>query len=196
MLRFSSWVVLFSSSLLFVPCLLSQGPFPMLTITIFLSWDPSHSPYMPFNPYAVPCTTTGQRVLFAYLFLVMNDYSSSRFSHICCILLLLILLSMMFLDLPFLLSETFYLVLSCSFTYSAGLFLSIYVSPYICTYSALLICTIHTSHLPCPESLAPRPNPPLPLIHLVAPELAKLLIISTSLHPTLKDSLLSFLDHL
>ena len=125
MLQFSSWIALFFSSLLFVPCLLSQGPFPMLTITIFLSWDPSHSPYAPSNPYAIPCTTTRQGVLFAYLFLVMNNYSSSQFSRICCILLLLILLSMMFLDLPFLLSETFYLVLSCSFVYSADLFLSI-----------------------------------------------------------------------
>ena len=44
------------------------------------------------------------------------------------------------------------------------------------------------SHLFCLESLAPRPNPPSPLVHLVAPELAKLLIISTSLRPTLKDS--------
>ena len=54
LLQFSSWVALFSSLLLFVPHLLSWGPFPMLTIIIFLFWDPSHSPYMPFNPYAVP----------------------------------------------------------------------------------------------------------------------------------------------
>ena len=82
-----------------------------------------------------------------------------------------------------------------------------YISPHICTYSTLLICAIYTSHLFCLESLAPRPNPPLPSVHLVAPELAKLLYlvtpepiklltISTSLRPTLKDSLLSFLDHL
>ena len=69
-----------------------------------------------------------------------------------------------------------------------------YISPYICTYSTLLICTIHASYLSCLESLAPRPNPPLPLVHLVAPELVKLLIISTSLHPTLKDSLLIHLS--
>ena len=124
-LQFSSWVVLFSLSLLFVPHLLSQGPFPMLTIIIFLFWDPSHSPYAPFNPYTILCTTTRQGVLFTYLFLVMDDYSSSRFSCICCILLLLIPLSMMFHDLPFLLSGTFYLVLSYSFAYSADLFLSI-----------------------------------------------------------------------
>ena len=125
MLPFYSWVALFSLSLLFVLCLLSRDPFVTLTITISLFWDPSHSPYAPFNPYAVPCITTGQGVLFAYLFLVMDDYSFSRFSHICCVFLLLILLSIMFHDLPFLLSRTFYLVLSCSFTYSADPFLSI-----------------------------------------------------------------------
>ena len=108
MLWFSSWVVLFSSFPPFVPCLLSRGPFPMHIITIFLSWDPSHSLYMPSNLYAVPYTTTGQRTLFAYLFLVMDDYSSSRFSRICCVLLLLIFLSMMLHDLLFLLSGTFY----------------------------------------------------------------------------------------
>ena len=91
----------------------------MLTITISLSWDPSPSPYMPFNPYTVPCITTGQGVLFAYYFLVMDDYSFGRFSHICCIFLLLILLSIMFHDLPFLLSGMFYLVPPCSFAYSA-----------------------------------------------------------------------------
>ena len=125
MLRFSCWVVLFSLSLLFVLCLLSRDPFVTLTITIFLSWDPSHSLYAPFNPYTVPCTTTGQEVLFAYLFLVVDDYSSSQFSHICCILLLLILLSMMFHNLLFLLSGMFYLILPCSFAYSADLFWSI-----------------------------------------------------------------------
>ena len=124
-LRFSFWVVLFSSFLPFMPCLLSWGPFPLLTIIIFLSWDPSHSPYAPSNPYTIPYTTTRQGTLFTYLFLVMNDYFFSRFSHICCVLLLLILLSMMFHDIPFLLSRTFYLVLSYSFTYSADLLLSI-----------------------------------------------------------------------
>ena len=49
----------------------------MLTITIFLSWDPLHSPYMPSNPYAIPCIIARQGILFAYLFLVMDDYSSS-----------------------------------------------------------------------------------------------------------------------
>ena len=96
LLQFSSWIALFSSSLLFVPHLLSQGPFPMLTIIIFLSWDPSHSPYALSNPYTIPYTTTGQGTLFAYLFLVMDDYSFSRFSCICCMLLLLILFSMTF----------------------------------------------------------------------------------------------------
>ena len=127
--------MLFSSSLPFVPHLLSWGPFPMLTIIIFLSSNPSHSPYTPSNPYAVPYTTTRQGTLFAYLFLVMDDYSFSQFSCICCMPLLLILLSMTFHDLPFLLillsmafhdlpfllSGTFYLVPSCSFAYSADL---------------------------------------------------------------------------
>ena len=54
----------------------------------------------------------------------------------------------------------------------------------------------YMSHLFCLESLAPRPNPPLPLVNLVTPELAKLLIISMSLRPTLKGSLLLYLDHL
>ena len=49
----------------------------MLTITISLSWDPLHSLYTPFNPYAIPCITTGQGVFFVYLFLVMDDYSFS-----------------------------------------------------------------------------------------------------------------------
>ena len=125
MLQFYSWVALFSLSLLFMLHLLSWDPFVMLTITIFLFWDPSHSPYAPFNPYTIPCTTTRQGVLFAYLFLVMDDYSFSRFSRICCIFLLLILLSITFHDLPFLLSRMFYLVPSCSFAYSADLLSSI-----------------------------------------------------------------------
>ena len=125
LLQFYSWVVLFSLSLLFVLRPLSQGPFVMLTISISLSWDPSHSPYMPFNPYVISCITTGQGVFFVYLFLVMDNFSFSRFSRICCMLLLLILLSITFHDLLFLLSGTFYLVLSCSFAYSADLLSSI-----------------------------------------------------------------------
>ena len=125
LLQFSSWVALFSSSLLFMPHLLSQGPFLMLTITIFLSWDPLHSLYMLSNPYTVPSIITGQGILFAYLFLVMDDYSSGWFSHIGCIFPLLILLSMIFHDILFLLSRTFYLVLPRSFAYSADLFWSI-----------------------------------------------------------------------
>ena len=82
LLQFSSWAVLFSSSHPFVPHLLSWGPFLMLIITIFLSWDTSHSPYAPSNPYTVPCITAGQGIPFAYHFLVMDTYSSSQFSHI------------------------------------------------------------------------------------------------------------------
>ena len=125
MLRFSSWAALFSSFLLFVPHLLSQGPFLTPIITIFLSWDLSHSPYMPSNPYTVPCITAGQGIFFASLFLVMDTYFSSRFSHISYVLLLLIFFSTIFHDFLLLLSRTFYLVLQHSFTYSAGLFLSI-----------------------------------------------------------------------
>ena len=163
LLQFSSWVALFSSSLPFIPCLLSQGPFPMLTTIIFLSWDPSHSPYGPSNPYAIPYTTIGQGTLFPYVSLlsILTQWnillSFVMFSH---------LLSRSSLE---------------------------YISPHTCTYSTLLICAIHASHLFCLESLAPRPNLPLPSVHLVAPELAKLLIISTSLYPTLKDSLLFYL---
>ena len=124
-LQFSSWAVLFSSSHPFVPYLLSWGPFLMLTITIFLSWDSSHSLYMPSNPYTIPCITARQGIPFVYCFLVMDTYSSSRLSRIGCVLLLLILFSMTFHDLLFLLSGTFYLVPPCSFTYSADLFWSI-----------------------------------------------------------------------
>ena len=80
---------------------------------------------MPSNPYAVPCITAGQGILFASLFLVMDAYSFSRFSRISCVLVLLIFFSMIFHDVLFLLSATFYLVLQYSFTYSADLFLSI-----------------------------------------------------------------------
>ena len=92
---------------------------------IFLSWDLSHSPYMSSNPYAIPCITTGQGIFFTSLFLVMDAYSSSQFSRISYMFLLLIFLSMIFHDVLLLLSRTFYLVLQYSFTYSADLFLSI-----------------------------------------------------------------------
>ena len=126
----------------------------------------------------------------------MDAYSSSQFSRISYMFLLLIFLSMIFHDVLLLLSRMFYLVPQYSFAYSADLFLSIYVSPHTCTYSLLLICTIYTLNLLCLESLAPRPNLPSPLVNLVAPELTKLLIISISLHPTLKGSLLLYLNHL
>ena len=88
-----------------------------------------------------------------------------------------------------------------------------YISPHICTYSTLLICTIYTSHLTCLESLAPRPNLPSPLVHPCRTRAHQALdylykstsyfeglfahlplLVSISLHPTWKDSLLSFLD--
>ena len=61
----------------FVPHLPSWGPFLMPIITIFLSWDLSHSLYMSSNPYTVPCITAGQGIFFASLCLVMDAYSSS-----------------------------------------------------------------------------------------------------------------------
>ena len=146
LLRFYSWVTLFSLSPLFMLHLLSWDPFVMLTITTSLSWDPLLSPYTPFNPYAVPCTTTGQGVLFTYLFLVMDDYSFSQFSCICCVFLLLILLSITFHDLPFLLSRTFYSVSIMFFRLLSRSPLE-YMSPHLCTYPTLLICTIYMSHL-------------------------------------------------
>ena len=190
MLQFSSWAVFFFLFLLFMPHLLSWGPFFTPIITIFLSWDPSHSLYAPSNPYAVPCITTRQGIPFAYHFLVMDSYSPSQFSHIGCIPLLLILFSMTFRDILFILTQQNILPSSTMFFSLLSRSLLEYISPRTCTYSVLLICAIHASHLLCLESLAPRPNLPLPLVHLVTPELAKLLIISTSLHPTLKDSLL------
>ena len=125
MLQFSSWAVLFSLFLHFVLHLPSWGPFPMPIITIFLSWDLSHSPYTPSDPYAIPCITTRQGMFFTSLFLVMDAYSSSQFSRISYVFLLLIFLSMIFHDVLLLLSGTFYLVLQYSSTYSADLFLSI-----------------------------------------------------------------------
>ena len=80
---------------------------------------------MPSNPYTVPCITARQGIFFASLFLVMDTYSSSQFSHIGYMFLLLIFLSMIFHDFLPLLSGMFYLVLQYSFAYSAGLFLSI-----------------------------------------------------------------------
>ena len=185
MLQLSSWAALFSLFLLFVPHLPSQGPSLTPIITIFLSWDLSHSLYVPSNPYTVLYIIAGQGIFFASLFLVMDAYSSSRFSRISYIFLLLIFLSMIFHDFLPLLSGTFYLVSQ----YSE------YISPRTCTYSLLLICAIYTLYLPCPELLAPRPNLPSPLVNLVAPKLAKLLITSISLYPTLKGSLLLYLDH-
>ena len=97
----------------------------MSIITIFLSWDLSHSLYVPSNPYTIPCITTGQGIFFTSLFLVMDAYSSSQFSHIDYVFLLLIFLSMIFYDFLLLLSRTFYPVPQYSFAYSADHFLSI-----------------------------------------------------------------------
>ena len=110
-LQFSFSPALFFLYLHFVPHLPSQDPSLIPIITIFLSWDPSRSPYVPSNPYAVLHITTGQGIFFLSLLLVMDAYSSSQFSHINYIFLLLIFPSLMFHDLQPSLSKTFYFVL-------------------------------------------------------------------------------------
>ena len=110
MLRFSSSAALFSLYLHFIPHLPFWDPFFMPITTIFLSWDPSHLPYTPSNPYAVHYITTRQGIFFLSLLLVMDAYSSSQFSHIDYISLLLIFPSLMFHDLLPLLSRMFYFV--------------------------------------------------------------------------------------
>ena len=125
MLQFSSWAALFSSSCPFVPHLLSQGPFLMLIITISLSGTPYIHHMCPLTPTLFLALLPDREYPFAYHFLVTDTYSSSQFSRIGCIPLLLILFSMTFHDILFLLSGTFYLVPLCSFAYSADLFWSI-----------------------------------------------------------------------
>ena len=212
LLQFSSWVVLFSSSLPFVPHLLSQGPFPMLTIIIFLSWDPSHLPYVPSNPYTIPYYYwTGD-----ILYLSLLSHGRLLLQPILSYLLCAPLTHPSFHDVPWcsILTQRNILFSSVMFFRLLSRSFLKYISPHICTYSTLLICTIHMLHLSCLESLAPRPDPPSPLVnpcHTRARQaldylykstsyfegLSALLplLVSTSLHPTLKDSLLSFLDH-
>ena len=142
-LWFSSWAVLFSSSCPFVPHLLSRGPFPMLIITIFLSWDPLHSPYTPSNPYAIPCITTRQGISFCLLLLsdghlllqpILSYWLHTPFTH-----------SFLY-DIPWHSVLTQWNVLPCSAMFFHLLSRSLleYISP--CTYSVLLICAIHTLH--------------------------------------------------
>ena len=192
LLRFSSWAALFFLSRPFVPHLLSWSPFLMLIITIFLSWDPLHSLYKPSNPYAIPCITTGQGISFCLLLL---SHEHLLLQPILSYWLHTPLTHSLFYDIPWYSILTQQNILPSSTIFFSLLSRSLleYISPCTCTYSVLLICTIHTSHLFCLESLAPRPNPPSPSVHLVAPELTKLLIISTGLCPTLKDSLLLYL---
>ena len=173
----------------------SQGPFLTSIITIFLSWDLSHSLYTPSNPYTIPCITAGQGIFFASLCFIMDAYSSSQFSCISYIFILLILL---FHNIPWrsTLTQQNILPSPAVFFHLFSRSLPEYISPCTCTYSLLLICAIYVSHLLSLESPASRPNPPSPLVNLVTPELAKLLITSISLHPTLKGSLLLYLDHL
>ena len=194
MLWFSSWEVLFSSSLLFMLHLLSQGPFLMLTITIFLSWDPSHSPHMLSNPYTISSIITGQGILFVTVSLLSHGWLLLQ--PILLYRLCTPLIHSPFHNIPWhsVLTQQNVLPRSAIFFRLLSRSLLEYISPCTCTYSVLLICAIHASHLSCLESLAPRPNPPSPSVYFVAPELTKLLIISTSLCPTLKGSLLLYLN--
>ena len=164
----------------------------MLTITIFLSWDPLHSLYAPSNPYAIPCITTGQGISFC---LSLLSHGQLLLQPILSYRLHTPLTHSPFHDIPWhsVLTQRNILPHSTMFFCLVSRSLLEYISPRTCTYFILLICTIHVSYLSCLESLAPRPNQPSPLVHLVAPELAKLLITSISLHPTLKDSLLFYL---
>ena len=79
----------------------------------------------PLTPMLFLALLLDREYPYAYRFLVMDTYSSSRFSRIGCVPLLLILFSMTFHDILFLLSGMFYLVLLCSLAYSADLFWSI-----------------------------------------------------------------------
>ena len=109
---------------------------------------------------------------------------------------LLILGPLTFHDIPWLSTLTQWNVLPsfAVFFYLFSRSLPEYISPHTCTYSLLLICAIYASYLPCLESSVSRPNLPSPLVNFVAPELTKLLITSISLCPTLKGSLLLYLD--
>ena len=211
MLRFSSWVVLFSSSLLFVLCLLSRDPFVMLTITISLSWDPLHSPYAPLTPMPFLALLPDRGALC----LSLLSHGWLLLQPILLYLLCVPLTYPSFHNIPWpsILTQRNVLLSSIMFFHLLSRSPLEYISPHICTYSTLLICTIYASHLSCLESLAPRPNPPSPLVHPCHTRARQALdylykstsyfeglfahlplLASISLRPTWKDSLLSFLD--
>ena len=140
----------------------------------------------------------------------MDTYSSSQFSHIGCVPLLLILFSMTFHDILFLLSGMFYLVPPYSLAYSADLFWSIYLYLF-CTLDlhntrvASLLSQVTCSKASPTFALSPpcrtRACQALDYLYKSTSYFEGLfaplpLLTSISLHPTWKDSLLSFLDHL
>ena len=112
---------------LVLSCYISFPGVPFLCLSSLSSYPGTPHIYHthPLTPMLFLALLPDRGIPFAYCFLVMGTYSSSRFSRIGCILLLLILFSMTFHDILFLLSGTFYLVPPCSFAYSAYLFWSI-----------------------------------------------------------------------
>ena len=108
-------------------CHISFPRVPFLCLSSLSSYP--GTPYIhctrPLTPTPFLALLLDREYPYAYHFLVMDTYSSSQFSRIGCILLLLILFSITFHDILFLLSGTFYLILLCSLAYSADLFWSI-----------------------------------------------------------------------
>ena len=162
LLWFYSWVALFSLSLLFMLRLLSWDPFVTLTITISLSWDPSPSPYAPFNPVhrSLHYYWTGGTLCLSFL-----SHGWLLLQPILLYLLCIPLTHPSFYNVPWpsILTQRNILLSSVMFFRLLSRSPLEYISPHTCTYSTLLICAIHASHL---LSLAPRPDPPSPLVTL------------------------------
>ena len=97
---------------LVLSCHVSFPRVPFLCLSSLSSYP--GTPYIhctrPLTPTPFLALLPDRGYSFAYHFLVMDTYSSSWFSRISCVPLLLILFSMTFHDIPFLLSRTFYLV--------------------------------------------------------------------------------------
>ena len=89
----------------------AQGGFTILFLgaTFFSSWDHSLLPYTLTHPYTVLHATTGQGTSLSLL-LVIDNYSSSQFSHISYVLPLTHCDALMFHRFLVLLSSSFYLV--------------------------------------------------------------------------------------
>ena len=127
MFCYNSLLWLCSFPHLILSCHISFPGVPFLCLSSLSSYP--GTPYIhctcPLTPTPFLALLLNREYPFAYHFLVMNTYSSSQFSCIGCIPLLLIHFSMIFYDILFLLSGMFYLVPLYSFTYSADLFWSI-----------------------------------------------------------------------